>query len=256
MQMMRLSHGAAAVLACAIGFGLLAAAPATAQTANVETKAAAPKKSESRKKAKAPKKSAAEKPAKEAPSADAPKKPEPQNRNEPKTIAADKLPKAILTLHTCVAGKQEVDFSSERYAKSVLFFVTCPAARGALTPISVFVAKNTKAAGAKRVMFEILNPDGTPGTRDATFSAVPAREAYSKPDDKQSNLHARNDPPWISGAWGPDDRPGVCAVTANWRVQGDKAELMLWDEAKECPRNELPKYESKLDKKPPALVGR
>lgn len=64
----------------------------------------------------------------------------------------------------------------------------------------------------------------------------------------------KRETPWITGAWGPDDRPGICAITAIWRVSGDKAQLMLWEEAKDCPKNALPKYETKVDKKPPALV--
>ena len=137
----------------------------------------------------------------------------------------------------------------------MVFFVTCPAARGALTPTVVYVARDKKATGAKRVTFELFGLDGAAASQDTVFSAVPAREAYTKPGDLQPNTRTKNDPPWISGAWRPDDRPGVCAVAANWRVQGDKAELWMWEEATECPRDALPKYESKVDKKSPPLVG-
>ena len=88
------------------------------------------------------------------------------------------------------------------------------------------------------------------------YSVTPAREAFTKEGDQQPHAHVKNDTPWLVGAWAPDDRPGVCAVSATWRLQGDKAELYLWEEAKECPKGELPKYEAKVDKKPPPLVGR
>jgi hypothetical protein len=38
-------------------------------------------------------------------------------------------------------------------------------------------------------------------------------------------------------------------------VQGDKAELWLWEEATECPRDATPKYQRKVDRKPPVLVA-
>jgi hypothetical protein len=193
-----------------------------------------------------------------APSQDkaAPAPEQTQGKDEPAVVAADKLPKDIRTLHICAAAGDQVELSQERYAKSVLFFVTCPAARGALTPLVVYVARDASGRGAKRVKFELLAADGTTTTRDTVFSAVPAREAYTETGDVQPHTRTRNDPPWISGAWRPDDRPGVCAVAANWRLQGEKAELWFWEEAKDCPQNALPKYESRVDKKPPPLVGR
>ncbi len=176
--------------------------------------------------------------------------------SEPATIAASKLPKPIRTLHTCVSGDGQVEMSQERFAKSVLFFVSCPAkARGGLQLTMVYAARDTKGTGAKRVTFEARAPDGSAATLEAVPSAIPARESVTKEEDGRPLYQSKNDPPWITGAWGPDDRPGICAIVANWRLQGERAELWLWEEAKECPKNELPKYESKVDKKPPPLVG-
>ena len=39
------------------------------------------------------------------------------------------------------------------------------------------------------------------------------------------------------------------------RLDGDVAKLWYWEEATDCPKNAVPKYEAKLDKKPPPLVG-
>jgi hypothetical protein len=175
---------------------------------------------------------------------------------EPKVIAADKLPKPIRALHLCAAAEDEVEYSEERYSKSVVFFVTCPAVtKGGLTPTVVYVARDAKAAGARRVKFELLTSEGTTKTEDIVFSAVPAREAYTEEGDLTPNTKVKMDTPWFSGAWRPDDRDGVCAVAANWKLDGDKAELWYWEEASDCPKNAVPKYQAKLDKKPPPLVG-
>jgi hypothetical protein len=175
--------------------------------------------------------------------------------DEPKTVAFDKLPKDIKALHKCATAEHSLEVAFEPYARLVVFFVTCPAPRGALTPYAVYVARDSKGTAAKRIKFEALAADGSTTTLDTLFSATPAREAYTKPDDPQPNLSSKNDVAWITGAWGPEDRPGVCAVAAIWRLQGDKAEVRFWEEAKECPKGETPKYETKLDKKPPPLVA-
>ncbi len=175
----------------------------------------------------------------------------------PSQVAFAKLPKTIQLLHACARVTGSVEMVRERFATSVVFIVSCPAKeRGGLQRQAVYVARDVRATGARRVTFESLAPDGTAATLDTVPSAVPAREAFVKDGDDPRNVQARNDPAWISGAWGPDDRPGVCAVTANWRIQGDKGELWLWEEAKECPKDATPKYERKLDKQPPPLVGR
>ena len=173
-----------------------------------------------------------------------------------KTTTVDKLPGALKTAHTCAMPKAVVEIDSERYAKSVVFFVSCTAARGSLTPTAVYVARDAKGSGARLVRFEALAPDGGAAKLEMLYSVTPAREAFTKEGDPLPNRHVKNDTPWFVGAWAPDDRPGVCAVSATWRLQGDKAELYLWEEAKECPKGELPKYEAKADKKPPPLVGR
>ena len=175
---------------------------------------------------------------------------------EPKIISVDKLPKPLKAVHTCAMPNANVEIDSERYAKSVVFFISCTAMRGGLTPTAIYVARDTKGTGAKLVTFEALAPDGGAAKLEMLYSVTPAREAFTKEGDPQPNQHTNNDTPWFVGAWAPDDRPGVCAIAAQWRLQGDKAELYLWEEAKDCPKGELPKYESKADKKPPALVGR
>ena len=176
--------------------------------------------------------------------------------DEPKTTTVDKLPGAIKTLHVCAMPKATVEIDTERYAKSVLFFISCTAARGGLTPSAVYVARDAKGTGAKLVTFEALASDGSASKLEMLYSVTPAREAFTKEGDQQPHAHVRDETPWLVGAWAPEDRPGVCAISATWRLQGDKAELYLWEEAKECPKGELPKYEAKADKKPPPLVGR
>lgn len=175
---------------------------------------------------------------------------------EPVTTTVDKLPGALKTVHVCAMPKATVDLDSERYARSVVFFVSCTAMRGGLTPTAVYVARDAKATGARLVTFESLGPDGAVDKLDMLYSVTPAREAYTGTDDPLPNRQTRNDTPWFVGAWAPDDRPDVCAIAATWRLQGDKGELHLWEEAKECPKGEVPKYESKIDRKPPPLVGR
>ncbi len=176
--------------------------------------------------------------------------------DEPKITTVEKLPGALKTVHVCAMPNAKVEYDSERYAKSTVFVVSCTAARGALTPFAVYVAKDGKGSGAKPVTFEGLKPDGTPDTLEMLYSVTPAREAFTKDGDPLPNQHTNKDTPWIVGAWAPDDRPGVCAVAAQWKLQGEKAELQLWEEARECPKGELPKYERKADKNPPPLVGR
>lgn len=181
----------------------------------------------------------------------------PEIRDEPKVMAVGKLPKPIRTLHTCAAADANVEVAQERYAKSVLFMVTCAAERGKLTPIAVYLASDARGNGAKRVKFETLPAaDGAAATSDTVFSGVPAREAYTQPGERARDTHTKDDTPWLSGAWRPDDRPGVCAVSATWKITGDKGELWYWEEAKVCATDALPKYETKLDKTPPPLVQR
>ena len=118
------------------------------------------------------------------------------------------------------------------------------------------MARDAKGSGAKLVTFEGLAPDGSASKLEMLYSVTPAREAFTREGDQQPHAHVKADTPWFVGAWAPEDRPGVCAVSATWWLQGDKAELHLWEEAKECPKGELPKYEAKVDKKPLPLVGR
>ena len=191
----------------------------------------------------------------EKPKTEKSKKPKPA-ADEPKLVSVDKLPKPLKAVHVCAMPNANVEIDSERYAKSVVFFISCTAAKGRLTPMAVYVARDTKGTGAKLVTFEALAPDGGAAKLEMLYSATPAREAFTKDGDPRPNQHTKNDTPWLVGAWAPDDRPGVCAVAAQLRLQGDKAELWLWEEAKECPQGATPKYEAKADKKPPPLVGR
>lgn len=176
--------------------------------------------------------------------------------DEPKFIEASKLPKPIRDLHKCAGPEDKVELSHEKYAKSVLILATCPTARGALTPTMVYAARAANGAGAKRVTFEMLPLDDKPVNSDVLYSTVPAREAFAMAGDPMPNMHIRNETPWIIGSWRPEDRPGVCAVTATWRIDGQKGQLWFWEEAKECQKDQLPNYEIRIDKKPPPLVGR
>jgi hypothetical protein len=176
---------------------------------------------------------------------------------EPKTVDVGKLPGPIVSLHNCAPVAGKVEMAQERYGKSVLFFVSCPAKeRGGYQLQAVYVARDARGAGARRVTFEVPGADGSAATLDAIPSAIPARETYTEKVEERDVVRSRNDPPWITGAWRPEDREGVCAVVGHWRVQDAKAELWLWEEASECPKDGAPKYQTKLDKKPPALVAR
>jgi hypothetical protein len=214
------------------------------------------KKSEAKKKPEAKKAGEATDEKPDDAKADAPEAAKALISEEPKTITADKLPKPIRELHLCAAAEDEIEYGREQYAKSVVFFVTCPSnKKGGLTPLVVYVARDAKANGAKRVNFELLAADGTTTSQDAIYSAVPAREAFTEEGDILPNTKVKTDTPWFSGAWRPDDREGVCAVAANWKLDGDQAKLWFWEEATDCPKNAVPKYETKVDKKPPPLVG-
>jgi hypothetical protein len=176
--------------------------------------------------------------------------------DEPKTTTVDKLPGDLKTVHVCSMPGAQVELDRERYSKSTLFVISCTAARGALTPFAVYLAKDNKGTGAKPVAFEGLKPDGSPDKLEMLYSATPAREAITKEGDALPNQNLDKETPWIMGAWKPDDRPEVCAVAAQWKLNGATAELYLWEEAKECPNGELPKYERKADRNPPPLVAR
>jgi hypothetical protein len=180
-----------------------------------------------------------------------------EEADEPKWIEATKLPKPIRDLHKCAGSDDKVELSHEKYAKSALLLVTCPTARGALTPTMVYSARSANGQGAKRVTFEMLPlEDKKPISTDMLYSTVPAREAFAMAGDPMPNMHVKDETAWIIGSWRPEDRPGVCAVTATWKVEGGKGLLWFWEEAKECQKDQLPNYEIKLDKKPPPLVGR
>jgi hypothetical protein len=195
--------------------------------------------------------------AKKAEKKDAENKPAHESKPaEPKVTTVDKLPGPLKTLHVCAMPKATVEIDSERYAKSTIFFVSCTAARGGLTPFAVYAARDAKGSGAKLITFEAPAADGATAQLEMLYSVAPAREAFTMEGDQQPHAHVKEDTPWFVGAWKPDDRPEVCAIAATWRLSGDKAELYLWEEAKECPKGALPKYEAKVDKKPPALVGR
>ena len=174
----------------------------------------------------------------------------------PAIMTVDKLPGALKTVHVCAMPKATVELDSERYAKSVLFFVSCTAMPGGLTPTAVYVARDAKGTGAKLVTFEGLGPDGAVDKLEMLYSVSLAREAFTKQGEPLPRKQTNNGTPWFIGAWTPDDRPSVCAISATWRLQGNKGELYLWEEAKDCPKGESPKYQSKIDKKPPPLVGR
>lgn len=246
MQMIR---WCCVAVALALGWGGVAmnaaAEPAQTDAKPIESKPAETQKAEPKKKE--PKKAAAKK--------DDAKKAEAKS-SEPKTVALDNLPKDIKWLHSCAkSGDNKLEISSEKFAKFVVFFVSCPVARGALTQFAVYNTKDAKGTGAKRVKFEVPGLNGGDAITVETLpSAIAAREAYTKAGDLQENTRTKDDVAWITGAWGPEDRPGICAVAAQWRVVGEKAELFLWEEAKECPKDALPKYEAKVDKKPPPLV--
>lgn len=106
---------------------------------------------------------------------------------DPKTVDFGKLPKPIPALHICATGVNKVDFGSVHYAKSTLFVVSCPAARGKLTPFGVYVAADAGGRAAKRVIFEALALDGSATTFDTLFSVAPAREAFSETGDPVPN---------------------------------------------------------------------
>lgn len=256
MQMIR---ACCVALALALAWGGAAmnasAQPADTDAKPAETKKAEPKKKPEPKKTEAKKETKKDAAKKEEAKKDEAKSAEPKSA-ESKTVALDNLPKDIKWLHTCAKSiDKNLEISSERFSKLVVFFVSCPVARGALTQFAVYNAKDGKGTGAKRVKFEVPGLNGGDGiTIDTLPSAIPAREAYSKSDDIQQHTRTKDDVAWITGAWGPEDRPGICAVAAQWRINGEKAELMLWEEAKECPKDALPKYEAKVDKKPPPLV--
>ena len=255
MQMIR---WCCVAVALALGWGSAAmnaaAEPAQTDAKPIESKPAETQKAEPKKKE--PKKAKAKKDDAKKADKKADEKAESKSAAEPKTVALDNLPKDIKWLHTCAkSGDNKLEISSEKFAKFVVFFVSCPVARGALTQFAVYSAKDTKGAGAKRVKFEVPGLNGGDAITVETLpSAIAAREAYTKDGDIQQNTRTKDDVAWITGAWGPEDRPGICAVAAQWRVQGEKAELFLWEEAKECPKDALPKYEAKVDKKPPPLV--
>jgi hypothetical protein len=240
------------VLALALGWGGAALNAAAEPAKPAEEKKAEPAKKAEPKKAET-KKSAEGKGAKKTDAKQAE-----SNPAEPRTVALDNLPKDIKWLHSCAkSGDNKLEISSEKFSKSVVFFVSCPVARGALSQLAVYVAKDAKGTGAKRVKFEAPGLNGGDAITVETLpSAIAAREAYTKAGDIQENTRTRNDVIWITGAWGPEDRPGICAVSGQWRVEGDKAVLSYWEEAKECPKDALPKYEVKVDKKPPPLVQR
>ena len=87
--------------------------------------------------------------------------------------------------------KATVEIDTERYAKSVVFFISCTAARGGLTPSAVYVARDAKGTGAKLVTFESLAPDGSASKLEMLYSVTPAREAFTKEGDQQPHAHVQ-----------------------------------------------------------------
>lgn len=165
---------------------------------------------------------------------------------DPEQVAFNKLPKDIRALHSCASAKDTLEITLDRFAKSVVFLVTCPS-----TPedelMSVYVARDRKGTGARRVSFPVLGADGKEKSVEVIPSAASAREIRSN--------GTRNDPPWVTAAWEPKDRPGLCQIVAHWRLTDAQAELWRWSEASECPSDGTPKYVNKVDRKGPELVG-
>ena len=99
--------------------------------------------------------------------------------DEPKTTTVDKLPGALKTAHVCAMPKATVEIDSERYEKSVVFIVSCTAAKGGLTPFAVYVARDAKGAGAKLVTFEGVLTGWQPvKAGDAVFGNTSSRSLH------------------------------------------------------------------------------
>ena len=171
----------------------------------------------------------------------------PAAAQEPDTMRASRLPAALKPLHSCAAPGDEVDVTRESFAKATMFIVSGPAKAGRPVSLAVYMASDKQGHGAKRVSFPVPAAYGGMSSLDLLSQADPARELVNKVK--------KNDPPWLTGVWEPTDRPGICLVLGHWRIAGDQSELMLWEEAKECPTSG-PKYENKLNRNPPELVGR
>ena len=118
------------------------------------------------------------------------------------------------------------------------------------------MARDTKGAGAKLVTFEALAPDGSAAKLEMLlFGDAGARSLHQ--GGRSAATRARQERYAVAGRRLGAGRPaGRLRDFRNMALQGDKGELYLWEEAKECPKGALPKYEAKVDKKPPPLVGR
>lgn len=160
-------------------------------------------------------------------------------------VSPARLPKPLRAIHRCADAP--IYSINERFAAGRLVVLGCPG-EAAPTPDELR-ARNASAASLKkeqaavyltrdrdgtdphRLTFPILAADGSPATTSLLLAGS------SGPGD------ALNE---ISSFWEPA-KDGICRVHAVWRVTRRQAELVLWEEARQCA--DRPDFQPVIDRR-------
>jgi hypothetical protein len=177
---------------------------------------------------------------------------------EPMTLRAAELPRAIRALHApCASRSDLVNLSVHRLGKMRFYFVSCPRAAVdtwpetlrprfdpnilAETPIFVYSVDERWPADVTEVRFPVRI-----GNRANPF--VLSLPPYAAFDHEAKGRRS----PWIVTLWKPDTRSDMCKIRARWKIVGGEAELWRWEEAPTCT-NDGPQYRTILDRGSPRL---
>jgi hypothetical protein len=194
----------------------------------------------------------------------------------PIEVRRDKLPKAIARLHACVPARGMTEMDPTPVVidrRNVLFSVACPVNGPGVVAVAtreafamhdaLYLARNKKGAGAKRLVLPYPKPDGS----EIRINVVPeqasvgwsTREHTSKLTGAAFfDLQERTFPKGefhLSIGFTPADRPHLKNAMAIWHVRKGAATLIYWAETTEGLKGEYPhfiypKYVTVLDKRP------
>ena len=194
----------------------------------------------------------------------------------PIEIRRDKLPKEIARLHTCVPARGVTEMDPTPTVidrRNVLFAVACPADGPGVVAVAtkeafakhdaLYLARNKKGTGAKRLILPYPRPDGS----IVQINVVPeqasvgwsTREHTSKLTGAAFfDMQERKFPKGefhLSIGFAPTDRPHLKNAMAIWHVKNGDATLIYWAETTEAlkgdtPHFTYPKYVTVLDQRP------
>ena len=173
-------------------------------------------------------------------------------------------------LHTCAKPEEAIVSVRYPFGRGQLFAISCPRAAPGFTRHqpdvdedkapehmrrwAYYVARDAQGGGAVKLAFPALRPDGGSATIDTMPAGRPER---SRPVDAYDPLQRRPDydPPRLYNDFASAGGR-ACRVRALWEIAGQKAQLIYWAEADQCPAGTPPVMKVKLNRLPPGTVLR